>query len=330
MARADQLKALLRAYAGEQEAQFFSVALQMAADEAQRGHTRLAAEMRALIDAAKERQFSKRAARPVPLAQPKGDLADLLTVQYPRHHMSEMVLPLEVRSRIERVLNEQRQHERLSGHGLSPRRKLLLIGPPGTGKTLTASVIATELRLPLFVARFDSLITKFMGESAAKLRLVFDAIRTTRGVYLFDEFDSLGLQRGSQHDVAEMRRTLNMFLQLIEQDSSESLIIAATNHGESLDSALWRRFDDVVRYRMPDDDQIEYLLRNRLALLASPLLDYGFIASAAKGLSHSDIVRACQDAMKDAVLEHRDSVTQSSVIQHLGERSASLQQVNPS
>lgn len=324
MARADQLKALLRAYAGEEDAQFFSVALQMAADEAQRGHTKLAAELRALIEGAQAKQFSKLSPRPVPLAQPKGDLAELLIVQYPRHHLSEMVVSPEVQSKLERVLNEQRQHERLSGHGLSPRRKLLLVGPPGTGKTLTASVLATELRLPLFIARFDSLITKFMGESASKLRLVFEALKTTRGVYLFDEFDSLGLQRGTHHDVAEMRRTLNMFLQLIEQDSSESLIVAATNHGDSLDSALFRRFDDVIRYRTPDDGEIAHLLKNSLALLAPPFLDHRKFVSPARGLSHSDIVRACQDAMKDAVLEHRDYVTEDSVLQHLGERSASL------
>ena len=323
MTRSDQLKALIRAYASDEPGQFNSVALQMAADEAQRGHIKLAAELRALVDVAKERQFSK-ASKPVPLAQPKGDLAELLTVVYPRHHLAEMVVAEDVQHKLERVLNEQRHHERLSGHGLAPRRKLLLIGPPGTGKTLTASVLATELRLPLFVARFDSLITKFMGESASKLRLVFESLKTTRGVYLFDEFDSLGLQRGSQHDVAEMRRTLNMFLQLIEQDSSESLIVAATNHGQSLDSALFRRFDDVIRYRVPDDIEIIKLLKNSLAMLASPSLDFNELLGAARGLSQSDIVRACRDAMKDAVLERHAHATQESLIRHLRERSDSL------
>jgi len=324
MARADQLKALLRAYAGDQDAQFTAIALQMAADEAQKGHIRLAAELKALIEAAQTRQQNRPTSRPVPLAQPKGELGELLTVQYPRHHLSEMVISADVALKLERVLKEQRHHEQLSGHGLAPRRKLLLIGPPGTGKTLTASVLASELRLPLFVARFDSLITKFMGESATKLRLVFESLKATRGVYLFDEFDSLGLQRGSQHDVAEMRRTLNMFLQLIEQDSSESLIVAATNHGDSLDTALFRRFDDVIRYEAPNTAQIEQLLRNGLSLLRQHDLDYSSLVSAAQGLSHSDIVRACRDAIKDAVLDNSEYVTQESVLQHLDERSASL------
>lgn len=323
MSRADQVKALLRAYASNEEKQFFSVALQMAADEAQRGHTKLAAELRDLVEAARTKGPRPVGLRTVPIAQPRGELAELLTVQYPQQHLSQMVVSTEVETKLQRLLNEQRNHERLSGHGLSPRRKLLLVGPPGTGKTLTASVIATELRLPLFVARFDSLITKFMGESASKLRLVFEALKATRGVYLFDEFDSLGLQRGSQHDVAEMRRTLNMFLQLIEQDSSDSLIVAATNHGSSLDTALFRRFDDVVLYGAPTEPMIELLLKNSLATMAEPHLDYAMLARAAEGLSHSDVVRASQDAMKDAVLQHQERVSSDGVMLHLCERAAS-------
>jgi SpoVK/Ycf46/Vps4 family AAA+-type ATPase len=141
-------------------------------------------------------------------------------------------------------------------------------------------------------------------------------------VYLFDEFDSLGLQRGSQHDVAEMRRTLNMFLQLLEQDASESLIVAATNHGASLDEALFRRFDDVIRFELPNQEQIQTLLENSLALLAGPDLNYPALARHSAGLSHSDIVRACSDAMKDAVLERRNTVDSDRVALHLGERAA--------
>lgn len=320
MARADQVKALLSAFAGNEDQRFLSVALQVAAEEAQRGHTKLATELRELIDRARERSATRVAPRPVPLAQPRGELADLLTVLYPQRHLNQLVVSAEVARHLQRVLKEQREHVRLSGHGLRPRRKLLLVGPPGTGKTLTASVLATELRMPLFVARFDSLITKFMGESASKLRLVFEALKTTRGVYLFDEFDSLGLQRGSQHDVAEMRRTLNMFLQLIEQDESESLIVAATNHGQSLDRALFRRFDDVIRYDLPNDSEIELLLRNSVALLAGPGLDVISIVPHARGLAHSDIVRACTDAMKDAVLEESGTLTAADIVRHLQER----------
>lgn len=320
MARADQIKALLRAYTDKHESQFLSIALQVAADEANRGHNKLAGEIRDLVEKARTAELPRPRLRALPLAQPRGELADLLTVQYPDQHLSSMVTTAEVKLKLNRVLTEQRQHERLTGHGLHPRRKLLLIGRPGTGKTLTASVLATELRLPLFVVRFDSLINKFMGESASKLRVVFEALKTTRGVYLFDEFDSLGLQRGSQHDVAEMRRTLNMFLQLIEQDASDSLIIAASNHGEALDVALFRRFDDVIRYSPPDQAEIEQLLRNTLAMMAPVGMDYSAAAAKGIGLPHSDVVRACVDALKDAVLAEQDLASENSVIQHLAER----------
>ena len=327
MASATQVTELLRAFVSNQDEHFLAVALQVAAHEANRGHVKVAAEMRDLIDSARSQASPRAKARALPLAQPRGELAELLTVQYPQQHLSGMVISDSVAQRLERVLKEQRHHETLVGHGLNARRKLLLVGPPGTGKTLTASMLATELRLPLFVARFDSLITKFMGESASKLRLVFDALKSTCGVYLFDEFDSLGLQRGSQHDVAEMRRTLNMFLQLLEQDTSDSLIVAATNHGAALDSALFRRFDDVIRYEFPDESQIELLLKNSLSLLASSGLDYRALAREGLGLSHSDIVKACADAMKDAVLEDSDSVDAQRVRLHLHERAAGQKQL---
>lgn len=324
MARADQIKALIQAHSQKEDSRFYSVALQVAAGEAKRGHTKLAADLKALIEQAKASSVTQDKQQPFPLARPKGELADLLTVHYPHTHLKQMALATSINDKLERILKEQRQHERLSGHGLKPRRKILLVGPPGTGKTLTASVIASELRLPLFVARFDSLITKFMGESASKLRLVFEALQSTRGVYLFDEFDSLGLQRGSQHDVAEMRRTLNMFLQLLEQDESDSLIVAATNHGASLDTALFRRFDDVIRYHQPDHQQIEVLIKNSLALLAPKNLNFEALANAANGLSHAEIVSACKDSMKDAVLDQLNSVSASSLEKHLQERSLEL------
>ena len=323
MARADQIKALFRAYAGNEDAQFISVALQVAADEARRGHSKLAAELRELIEKARAPAAPRARARTLPLVQPRGELAELLTAQYPQHPLTHMVLSREVEQKLQRVLLEQRQHERLSEHGLAARRKLLLVGPPGTGKTMTAAVLATELKLPLFTARFDSLITKFMGESASKLRLVFEALKITRGVYFFDEFDSLGMQRGGQHDVAEMRRTLNMFLQLIEQDTSDSIIVAATNHGASLDTALFRRFDDVIRYATPDEAQVDELLRNRLAMMAPADLNWSNLVPRAVGLSHSEITKACEDAIKDAILEERSSISEKSVLTHLQERAAS-------
>jgi SpoVK/Ycf46/Vps4 family AAA+-type ATPase len=149
-----------------------------------------------------------------------------------------MVLDTKINQRLKRIIKEQRQRDKIQAYGLSPRRKLLLLGPPGTGKTMTASTLAGELSFPLFIIRMDGLINKFMGETSAKLRIVFDAVKQHKGVYLFDEFDSIGSTRNSGNDVGEIRRILNSFLQYIEVDDSDSIILAATNHPEILDNAL--------------------------------------------------------------------------------------------
>ena len=131
------------------------------------------------------------------------------------------------------------------------RRKRLIEGKPGTGKTMTASVIASEVSLPLYTIQVDKLVNKFMGETSARLRQIFDSMETQQGVYLFDEFDAIGADRSLDNEVGEMRRILNSFLQFIEQDASDSIIIAATNNQKILDQALFRRFDDVLHYDLP-------------------------------------------------------------------------------
>ena len=228
MASGEQLKALLKSHADGDDDRFFSVAMQVAAHEARRGHGRLAEELRTLIDRAKSKPGT---GAPVPIGRPRGELANLLAASYPSERLGQMVLGEELADQIRRVIREQRHAGRIVERGLAPRRKLLLTGPPGTGKTLTASVLAGELGLPLLQVRLDGLITKFMGETAAKLRQIFDATGRTRGVYFFDEFDAIGSQRGLVNDVGEIRRVLNSFLQMIEQDRSHSLVIAGPPRG---------------------------------------------------------------------------------------------------
>ena len=177
-----------------------------------------------------------------------------------------------------------------------------MLGAPGTGKTLTASALAGELGVPLFVVRLDALLTKFMGETAAKLRQIFDALHNARGVYFFDEFDAIGGQRVSSNDIGEVRRILNSFLVMIEEDTSHSLILAATNHPQILDDALFRRFDDVIEYALPQPSQIAQVLETRLGRFAPPTLDVKTLASTAEGLSHAEITRAAEEAVKNAVM----------------------------
>jgi len=200
MTTARHIVALLRSHIDGDEERFLSVATQLAAHEARQGHGKLAQELRELIDAAKGKgaTVARRGAGPVPLARPKGELSSLLAARYSDIRLSSMVLGSGLQERLARVVKEQRQQQRLRARGLAPRRKLLLVGPPGCGKTMTAAAFAGELKLPLFTVLYDGLIGKLMGETATRLRLVFDAIAVQRGVYFFDEFDAIGSQRSGR------------------------------------------------------------------------------------------------------------------------------------
>lgn len=309
MANAEQLKALVKSHIERDDRHFYSVAMQVAAREAKVGHGKLAEELRDMIDAAKARVLPNDSeGKLVPLARPRGELANLLTVSYPKNRLSDMVLDAEMAEQLGRIMKEQKHHSRIREHGLSPRRKLLLVGPPGTGKTMTASVLAGELGIPLFSVRLDALITKFMGETAAKLRQIFDAINDVRGVYFFDEFDAIGSQRGLANDVGEIRRVLNSFLQMIESDQSHSLIVAATNHVEILDYALFRRFDDVIEYRLPSAPQATKLIQSRLGKFAPKPFPLKAITAKAEGLSYAEIRRAVDESIKEAVMHDEERV----------------------
>lgn len=328
MASADQLKALVKSFIDRDDGKFYSVAMQVAAHEARVGHSKLAIELRDMIDAAKSRASISESPRPIPLARPRGEVATLLHVSYPESRLADMVLDESALRQLQRILKEQRMFARIREHGLSPRRKLLLVGPPGTGKTMTASVLAGELGLPLFLVRLDALITKFMGETAAKLRQVFDAVNEVRGVYFFDEFDAIGSQRGMANDVGEIRRVLNSFLQMIEQDQSNSLIIAATNHPEILDYALFRRFDDLILYHLPSSAQATDLVRSRLGRFAPKPFPVKSIATKAEGLSYAEIRRAVDEAIKEAVMHDESSVKVDALGKALNERRQMSQQIS--
>lgn len=307
MATAEQMKALLASHAEGDDPRFYAVAMQVAASEAKKGHGDVALQLRELIDKAKSRGLSQRLHPTITsIASPHGELADLLTASYPAAKLSHMVLSQELELRLERVLMEQRQIAKLKANDLHPRQRLLFMGPPGCGKTMAAAALAGELGVPLLVVRLDGLITKYMGETSAKLRLIFEAVERTRAVYLFDEFDSIGTQRGRGNDVGEARRILNSFLMFLERPLGTSLIVAATNHASSLDSALFRRFDDLLEFPQPDEFLLQRAIRNRLCgLKALQKAKLNKALEAARGMSFGEVIKACDSAIKKAVLENR-------------------------
>ena len=298
MATIEQVKALMRAHFESNNDKFRTIVLQIAAHEAKVGHTASAREIKELAQNPKYDSKNK--------VIKLNNKLDVLEQKYVDATLSDLVVSGDLELKINRVLKEYRKKEVLRKNGLKNRSKILLTGSPGTGKTMTASIIACELNLPLYVIQIDRLITKYMGETSVKLRQVFEQIYDIRGVYLFDEFDAIGSDRSLDNDVGEMRRILNSFLQYLEDDDSYSIIIAATNNPNLLDNALFRRFDDVLEYRIPDVSQIDKLFRMKLTGLALNEVFSENVYMKAKGLNHADITRACEDSIKYSILEEKE------------------------
>jgi SpoVK/Ycf46/Vps4 family AAA+-type ATPase len=323
MSNAKQILALLRSRVEGDDEQFFSIVLQVAAAEARQGHRATADDLRVAVDDARSKSSKGATVTTIPFSRPRGDLESLIDLKSTKLHLSDVVLSQSIIKQLDDLVRQQRRRDWLREHGRAPNRRLLFIGPPGSGKTMTAEALAGELKLPLFVIRLESLITRFMGETASKLRLVFDETLKRRGVYLFDEFDALGARRNATNDVAEMRRVLNSFLQLMEQpNATDSVLISATNHPELLDRALLRRFDAVLEFDAPTEEQIRTLIKRNLLPLKFPRLRWKTIISKAHGLSQSEIVRAVEDAVKTAILDERNLLTTGDLVDRLAQRTA--------
>jgi SpoVK/Ycf46/Vps4 family AAA+-type ATPase len=319
MAKAEYIISLIKSHYDNEPERFGTLALQIAAHEAKLGHIAVSDGIKKIIDSSK-------------INTPRNkffntELQGLIAEYNHATNISDIIASPDIIEKIERIILEFVQRDKLRKHDLTNRRKILLSGPPGTGKTLTASIIANELKLPLYTVLMDKTITKFMGETSAKLRLIFDAIRQTRGVYLFDEFDAIGSERSRDNDVGEIRRILNSFLQFIERDDSDSLIIAITNNKALLDQALFRRFDDVILYSLPTEDEKLKLLKNRLARF-SEAKDVNFkqLLPNINGLSHAEITLACMDAIKHTVLNEKSTMSNDIILKAINDRNNAYHQ----
>lgn len=318
MAAVDQIKGLIKSFTEGDDDRFYATAMQIAASEARKGHRTIAEELKKLIDSAKKDRKTQVAIKRLPVNAAQKELNDLLELVQPKVGLKDMVLDKNIRHKIQRVLDEQKQFDLLRQNNLFPRKKLLLSGPPGCGKTMSAHVIAHELGLPLFIIRLDGLMSRYMGESIAKLRLVFDAMEDFRAVYLFDEFDSIGTTRGQGNDVGEIKRVLNSFLLQIEKDDSNSIVIAATNIPETLDKALFRRFDDIITYPLPDEKQIlEFYKKQFVQVKKSMDLPFERLAKESIGLSFADIEKVTTDFIKDILVYGLDKADVNQIFEYI-------------
>ena len=322
---ADILKRVVRAIADGSQNDLDRLADKIVESERKTGHVRLAAQLEAILKQPKPKRPTApsvadidRTLKELPYSRRHGEtLATLLTAEHLEHNM---VLPEAVEQRFARIEAEYAARDRLRVFRLKPRKTVLLYGPPGCGKSLGAKRLAWNTGLPLMKVRFDVLISSFFGESATNLRAIFTAAKEKPCVLLLDECDFIARSRTNSKDIGEASRIVNSLLQLMEEYDAPGLLVATTNIESALDSALFRRFDDVFMVPLPGPKEVEKLLRMTLSTvkLAEPIYWVELVQQLA-GASAAMVVKAGQDAAKAAVLGGRQQITQANLRQAIAE-----------
>jgi len=318
------LRQLVAAHIAGDEAGFAGVVEDVIEEERRKNHHLLANELRKLTKNGPDGAFIRNLGL-LPTYTPRDIPSDerglpLLQAFEPERSLDQVVLRREIRGSLERVVEESRRSDTLRSHGLQPRRKVLFYGPPGCGKTVCAEALANELSLPVFLVRFDAVVSSYLGETAANLSKVFHYAQSRPAVLFFDEFDAIGKSRDSAEEHGELKRVVNSFLQMLDAFRAPGLVVAATNHEGLLDNALWRRFDDVIEFPRPTRAEVETLLRLGLKQFDATGVDYAVITASAGGLSHADVERAMRDVMKDAILRRRERIATEDLLRAMKEQ----------
>ena len=203
---------------------------------------------------------------------------------------------------VDNIVEEQMRADLLRSYNIEPRNRVMLIGPPGNGKTSLAEVIASSLMLPLLSVKYESIIGSYLGETSSRLNSLFDYIRTQNCVLFFDEFDSIGKERGDIHETGEIKRVVSSLLLQIDKLPSYVIVVVATNHPELLDKAVWRRFQLKAILQKPTIKEINIFLNTYQKKYN---IDFGksqTIAQNLKGLSFSEIKEFCDDILRKYIL----------------------------
>lgn len=308
MASAKVLRQLIRAGSGGDIAAFKAASKSIIEEERQKQHHLLANDLEQILYGESKPVASGSLSRLLPnLPTDKERGLPLLDIRQSQRSLEELVLSKVALAAIEDVLEEHRRADILRTYGLQPSSKVLFFGPPGCGKTMAAEVIAYELDLPLAIVRIDTLVSSYLGETAANLRKVFDFIEQNAVVALFDEFDALGKERADNSEHGELRRVVNAVLQMMDAYRGKSLLIAATNHEQILDSAVWRRFDDTLEFPLPSAELLPQILQLKLRGVRREFeADAPELAKMFKGLSPADIERIVRRAIKHMILRNQE------------------------
>ncbi|MEH2482045.1 SpoVK/Ycf46/Vps4 family AAA+-type ATPase [Nitrobacteraceae bacterium AZCC 2146] len=299
MAKSDLLISLVRAGAAGDKSMLRSTVEAMMADERAKSHHILADRLERALQAV---SVTTPSLMPTSRTQQAAG-RDTILEQTARIRLDELVLPLPARSEGDQLIEEHARAGVLRAHGYEPRHRVLLSGPPGNGKTSFAEAIAEALSLPFFVVRYDALIGSYLGETNARLRALFDYVRTQSCVLFFDEFDAIGKERGDDHETGEIKRVVSFLLMQIDTLPSYVLTIAATNHAELLDRAVWRRFQLKISFPAPRQSEVAAFIDRLISSWPQrPTLSSTDIAKALNASSYAEARDFCQNVRRRQIL----------------------------
>ncbi|WP_231491867.1 AAA family ATPase [Pedobacter sp. Leaf170] len=301
MARADLLLKLVKAGSSGDNGLFVKVVESLIAEERSKQHHVVASQLEDILHANKFEKQNTAHKNPKTLLDEK--LESFLFRLYPSRSLDEIVLDRENKKIIADLVQEHHRSDLLRSYNLEPRNRILLAGAPGNGKTSLAEAIAQSLMVPFYVIRYDGIIGSYLGETASRLKAMFDFIRTQECVLFFDEFDAIGKERGDTHETGEIKRVVSSLLLQIDRLPSYVVVVAATNHAELLDRAVWRRFQIRMELKKPDrvmienwlkkfENQVKYSLQHSHKTLSGKL----------EGLSFSEIEEFVLDIQRKYIL----------------------------
>lgn len=317
---------LFEAFTKKDEELFYKIAWDITEEEKRKKHHLLAEQLKRILTentGTSHKNYTQQVP-PIPRDNEKG--FRLLDVKKFFLDWDDVVLAKETEEILRQIVKELEEEDVLATYGLKPKQKILFYGPPGTGKTLTAKVMSSIIGYPLVYVRFESVISSYLGETASNLRKIFDYIEKGKWVVLFDEFDIIGKQRDDPTEHGEIKRVVNNFMLMLENYEGDSVIMASTNHPHLLDIGVWRRFDEIIYFDLPDKERRKRIFEKYLRVLKKDKnFDLNTLSEESDSFSGADIEQVCIDALKMTILSGKDFVSLNDVKKAISKQKNKMQ-----
>lgn len=317
---------LFEAFTKKDDELFYKIAWDVTEDEKRKKHHLLAEQLKRILtenSVTLHKGYSQQVP-PIPRDNEKG--FRLLDVKKFFLDWDDVVLAKETEEILRQIVKELEEEDVLATYGLKPKQKILFYGPPGTGKTLTAKVMSSIIGYPLVYVRFESVISSYLGETASNLRKIFDYMEKGKWVVLFDEFDIIGKQRDDPTEHGEIKRVVNNFMLMLENYEGDSMIMASTNHPHLLDIGVWRRFDEIIYFGLPDKERRKKIFEKYLKVMKKDKnFDLNKLSEESDRFSGADIEQVCIDALKMAILRGKDFVSFNDVKKAISKQKQKMQ-----